>query len=112
VHNCLWTLLWYILVPGFALLFCMILLGTPLGNQPSYGVALIVLPLLLGLAISLIGALISVTLIIYLTLQMLAKTHTWQRSIMLILLQVFHGFIGAAAVGGVIACAKVLIARL
>jgi hypothetical protein len=110
VHNCLWTLLRYILVPGVALLFSMILLGILLGNHPSYWVALSVLALVLGIAISLIGALISVTLIIYLNFQRLAmKAFTWQRGILLILLQVFHGILGVAAVGGVIACAKVLI---
>jgi hypothetical protein len=78
----------------------------------TFEVALMVLMLLVGIATSLIGALISVTLIIDLTLHMLAKTYTWQRSIMLMLLQVFFGIIGVAAVSGVIGCAKFLIARL
>ena len=116
VHNCLWTLLRYILVPAVPVLFCMVLLGilfpVALGNQPSYDLALTVLPLLLGIATCLIGALISVTLIIHLTFQMLAKTYTWQRRIMLILLYVFYGILCVMGVSGAIACAKFLIAKL
>ena len=110
VHDCLWTLLRYILVSVVPLLSCIFLLGILF--PATIEVALMVLFLLVGIATSLIGALISVTLIIDLTLQLLAKTYTWQRTIMLILLQVFFGIIGVVAVGGVIACAKFLIARL
>jgi len=94
----------------------MVLLGilfpVTLGNQPSYGVALIVLPLLLGIATCLIGALISATLVIHLTFEMLASRYTWQRRIMLILLQFFYAIIGVMGLSGAIACAKFLIAKL